>query len=109
MRRLSTRSTACAWTGGRLRPDPASNTTPVLVLRFEGQTREAALHHIEAEMMALLLRVRSPTRWSGRRRTGRAVCGLVVMWDGRAESASPWSMWLQQILVADERDFPVPW
>jgi len=31
----------------------ASNTTPVLVLRFEGQT-EAALHRIEAEMLALL-------------------------------------------------------
>ncbi|WP_442763685.1 phosphomannomutase/phosphoglucomutase [Malikia spinosa] len=35
----------------------ASNTTPVLVLRFEGQTQEA-LHRIEAEMMALLLRVK---------------------------------------------------
>ncbi len=31
----------------------ASNTTPVLVLRFEGHT-DAALHRIEAEMMALL-------------------------------------------------------
>ncbi len=31
----------------------ASNTTPVLVLRFEGHT-EAALHRIEAEMLALL-------------------------------------------------------
>ena len=31
----------------------ASNTTPVLVLRFEGQT-EAVLHRIEAEMLALL-------------------------------------------------------
>jgi phosphomannomutase len=31
----------------------ASNTTPVLVLRFEGHS-EAALHRIEAEMMALL-------------------------------------------------------
>jgi phosphomannomutase len=31
----------------------ASNTTPVLVLRFEGQT-EAALHRIEREMMTLL-------------------------------------------------------
>jgi hypothetical protein len=31
----------------------ASNTTPVLVLRFEGQT-EAALHRIETEMLALL-------------------------------------------------------
>ncbi|MEY5100990.1 MAG: hypothetical protein RJA36_3709 [Pseudomonadota bacterium] len=35
----------------------ASNTTPVLVLRFEGQTAEA-LHRIEAEMMALLKRVK---------------------------------------------------
>ncbi len=35
----------------------ASNTTPVLVLRFEGQT-PAALHRIEAEMMALLHRVK---------------------------------------------------
>jgi len=36
----------------------ASNTTPVLVLRFEGQTPEAQ-HRIEAEMMALLKRVKS--------------------------------------------------
>jgi phosphomannomutase len=35
----------------------ASNTTPVLVLRFEGHT-EAALHRIEAEMMALLKTVK---------------------------------------------------
>jgi phosphomannomutase len=35
----------------------ASNTTPVLVLRFEGQT-EAALHRIEAEMLALLRTVK---------------------------------------------------
>lgn len=35
----------------------ASNTTPVLVLRFEGQTPEA-LHRIEAEMLALLRRVK---------------------------------------------------
>lgn len=35
----------------------ASNTTPVLVLRFEGQTSEA-LHRIEAEMMALLQQVK---------------------------------------------------
>ena len=35
----------------------ASNTTPVLVLRFEGQTREA-LQRIEAEMLALLKRVK---------------------------------------------------
>jgi phosphomannomutase len=35
----------------------ASNTTPVLVLRFEGHTQEA-LHRIEAEMLALLRRVK---------------------------------------------------
>jgi phosphomannomutase len=35
----------------------ASNTTPVLVLRFEGQTPEA-LHRIEAEMLALLRSVK---------------------------------------------------
>ncbi len=35
----------------------ASNTTPVLVLRFEGQT-EAALHRIEAEMLTLLRTVK---------------------------------------------------
>ena len=35
----------------------ASNTTPVLVLRFEGQTPEA-LHRIEAEMLALLRQVK---------------------------------------------------
>ncbi len=35
----------------------ASNTTPVLVLRFEGQTQQA-LHRIEAEMLALLKRVK---------------------------------------------------
>jgi phosphomannomutase len=35
----------------------ASNTTPVLVLRFEGQT-EAALYRIEAEMLALLRSVK---------------------------------------------------
>ena len=35
----------------------ASNTTPVLVLRFEGQT-QAALHRIEAEMLALLRTVK---------------------------------------------------
>ncbi len=35
----------------------ASNTTPVLVLRFEGQTQEA-LHRIETEMLALLRRVK---------------------------------------------------
>ena len=35
----------------------ASNTTPVLVLRFEGQTPEA-LHRIERDMLALLRRVK---------------------------------------------------
>ncbi|HZY20183.1 MAG TPA: phosphomannomutase/phosphoglucomutase [Ramlibacter sp.] len=35
----------------------ASNTTPVLVLRFEGQTEEA-LHRIEGEMLALLRSVK---------------------------------------------------
>ena len=35
----------------------ASNTTPVLVLRFEGHT-EAALKRIEADMLALLTRVK---------------------------------------------------
>ncbi len=35
----------------------ASNTTPVLVLRFEGQTPEA-LHRIEADMLNLLRRVK---------------------------------------------------
>ena len=35
----------------------ASNTTPVLVLRFEGQTPEA-LHRIEADMLALLRRAK---------------------------------------------------
>jgi phosphomannomutase len=35
----------------------ASNTTPVLVLRFEGQT-EAALQRIEGEMLALLRTVK---------------------------------------------------
>jgi phosphomannomutase len=35
----------------------ASNTTPVLVLRFEGQTPEA-LTRIEGEMLALLRKVK---------------------------------------------------
>ena len=35
----------------------ASNTTPVLVLRFEGHTPEA-LHRIEAAMLALLEKVK---------------------------------------------------
>jgi phosphomannomutase len=34
-----------------------SNTTPVLVLRFEGHT-EAALHRIEGDMLALLERIK---------------------------------------------------
>ena len=42
---------------GRLRPVRASNTTPVLVLRFEGHTPEA-LHRIEGEMLALLRSVK---------------------------------------------------
>ena len=39
----------------------ASNTTPVLVLRFEGHT-DAALARIEAEMLALLQRVKPDAR-----------------------------------------------
>jgi len=39
----------------------ASNTTPVLVLRFEGQTPQA-LERIRAEMMALLARVKPDAR-----------------------------------------------
>jgi phosphomannomutase len=35
----------------------ASNTTPVLVLRFEGHS-EAALHRIETELMAALRSVK---------------------------------------------------
>jgi phosphomannomutase len=35
----------------------ASNTTPVLVLRFEGHT-QAALHRIEGEMLSLLRSVK---------------------------------------------------
>jgi phosphomannomutase len=35
----------------------ASNTTPVLVLRFEGHTEEA-LHRIERDMLALLRRIK---------------------------------------------------
>ena len=35
----------------------SSNTTPVLVLRFEGHTPEA-LHRIEADMMAALRAVK---------------------------------------------------
>ena len=35
----------------------ASNTTPVLVMRFEGHTEEA-LHRIEGDMMALLKSVK---------------------------------------------------
>jgi len=39
----------------------ASNTTPVLVLRFEGHT-DAALQRIEGEMLALLKRVKPDAR-----------------------------------------------
>jgi len=39
----------------------ASNTTPVLVLRFEGHS-EAALHRIETELMAALRRVKPDAR-----------------------------------------------
>jgi len=42
----------------------ASNTTPVLVLRFEGQTPEA-LARIEGEMRALLARVKPDARIGG--------------------------------------------
>ena len=35
----------------------SSNTTPVLVLRFEGHT-DVALHRIEADMLALLRKVK---------------------------------------------------
>ncbi len=41
----------------------ASNTTPVLVLRFEGHT-EAALKRIEADMLALLHSVKPDARFS---------------------------------------------
>ena len=57
-RRRSSPSTACASSApdgfGLVR---ASNTTPVLVLRFEGQTPEA-LQRIEGEMLALLRSVK---------------------------------------------------
>jgi phosphomannomutase len=39
----------------------ASNTTPVLVLRFEGHTPQA-LQRIEAEMLALLKSVKPDAR-----------------------------------------------
>ena len=42
----------------------SSNTTPVLVLRFEGQT-EAALHRIEADMLALLRQVKPEAQVQG--------------------------------------------
>ncbi len=41
----------------------ASNTTPVLVLRFEGQTEEA-LHRIEADMLKLLHKVKPDASFS---------------------------------------------
>ena len=40
----------------------ASNTTPVLVLRFEGQTNDA-MHRIEAEMLALLRQVKPDAKF----------------------------------------------
>jgi phosphomannomutase len=40
----------------------ASNTTPVLVLRFEGQT-QAALDRIEHDMLALLRRVKPDAKF----------------------------------------------
>ena len=42
----------------------SSNTTPVLVLRFEGQT-EAALQRIEADMLALLRQVKPGAQVQG--------------------------------------------
>jgi phosphomannomutase len=42
----------------------SSNTTPVLVLRFEGQT-EAALRRIEADMLALLRQVKPDAQVQG--------------------------------------------
>ena len=42
----------------------ASNTTPVLVLRFEGHT-DAALQRIEGEMLALLARVKPGAQVGG--------------------------------------------
>jgi len=42
----------------------ASNTTPVLVLRFEGHT-EQALSRIEADMLALLQRVKPGAQLQG--------------------------------------------
>ena len=41
----------------------ASNTTPVLVLRFEGQTPEA-MHRIEGEMLALLRKVKPDAQFA---------------------------------------------
>ena len=40
----------------------ASNTTPVLVLRFEGQTNDA-MHRIQAEMLALLRQVKPDAKF----------------------------------------------
>ena len=42
----------------------ASNTTPVLVLRFEGQTPEA-LARIQAQMLALLHQVKPDAQTGG--------------------------------------------
>jgi phosphomannomutase len=41
----------------------ASNTTPVLVLRFEGQTQEA-LHRIEADFMSALRAVKPDAQFA---------------------------------------------
>lgn len=41
----------------------ASNTTPVLVMRFEGHTPEA-LHRIEADFMAALRAVKPDARFA---------------------------------------------
>jgi phosphomannomutase len=46
---------------GLIRP---SNTTPVLVLRFEGQTEEA-LHRIEEQMLILLRQVKPDAQVQG--------------------------------------------
>ena len=54
----------------------ASNTTPVLVLRFEGHT-EAALQRIEARLLAAAARRSSPTRTSAQPRTDRRAAPCV--------------------------------
>jgi hypothetical protein len=61
----------------------ASNTTPVLVLRFEGHTPEA-LDRIQARMLALLHSVKPDARSRGRALTEPAFEGAhrqaVVAW-----------------------------